>query len=51
VSRATLADIAAGLELTGHFLETRVLQPREQTMPDARQRLKDMILRRAAQAG
>ena len=41
-------DIADGLALTGHFLETRVLMPREEAMPEARQRFKDMIERRAA---
>ena len=45
---ATAADIAAGLELTGHFLETRVLIPREGTMPQARRRLAELIARRAA---
>lgn len=45
---ASDADVAAGLELTGHFLETRVLQPRGESMPDARLRLKDLIVRRAA---
>lgn len=43
-------DIAAGLALTGHFLETRVLMPREEAMPQARLRFKDMIERRAAAA-
>ena len=43
-------DIADGLALTGHFLETRVLMPREEAMPEARQRFKDMIVRRAAAA-
>ena len=43
-------DIAAGLALTGHFLETRVLMPREEAMPEARLRFKDMIERRAAAA-
>ena len=33
------ADVAAGLALTGHFLETRVLMPRGMGMPDARARL------------
>jgi len=45
---ATAADVAAGLELTGHFLETRVLIPREETMPQARRRLAELIARRAA---
>jgi DNA repair protein RecO (recombination protein O) len=45
---ATDVDVAAGLALTGHFLETRVLAPREQTLPEARLRLQDQIARRAA---
>ncbi len=45
---ATIADVAAGLDLTGHFLETRVLIPREATLPQARQRLGELIARRAA---
>jgi DNA repair protein RecO (recombination protein O) len=44
----TKADVAAGLELTGHFLETRVLIPREEAMPQARRRLAELIARRAA---
>jgi DNA repair protein RecO (recombination protein O) len=43
----TAADVAAGLELTGHFLETRVLIPREGAMPQARRRLAELIARRA----
>jgi DNA repair protein RecO (recombination protein O) len=45
---ATDADVVAGLVLTGHFLATRVLAPREQALPEARLRLKDQIERRAA---
>ncbi len=45
---ATISDVVAGLELTGHFLETRVLIPREDTMPQARRRLAELIARRAA---
>jgi len=45
---ATGEDIVAGLTLTGHFLHTRVLMPRKQTLPEARQRFKDLIERRAA---
>lgn len=41
----TKGDIAAGMKLSGHFLETRVLGPREQGMPDARSRLASMLLR------
>ncbi len=47
---ATIADVAAGLDLTGHFLETRVLIPREATLPQARLRLAELIARRAASA-
>jgi DNA repair protein RecO (recombination protein O) len=47
---ATAADVVAGLELTGHFLETRVLLPREETMPQARQRFAELMARRAAAA-
>lgn len=32
-------DIEAGFALTGHFLETRVLQPRGDELPDARARM------------
>jgi DNA repair protein RecO (recombination protein O) len=41
----TEADITAGLELTGHFLETRVLGPRGEAMPEARVRLRELIAR------
>jgi DNA repair protein RecO (recombination protein O) len=41
----TSGDIAAGLGLTGHFLNARVFQPRELTIPDARSRLVDLLLR------
>lgn len=44
----TLDDVVAGLTLTGHFLETRVLIPREQQMPVTRLRFKDLMERRAA---
>jgi DNA repair protein RecO (recombination protein O) len=39
----TQADIAAGFALTGHFLKTRVLEPRELMMPDARQRMVALV--------
>jgi len=32
-------DVRAGFALTGHFLEARVLRPRDMGMPDARGRL------------
>lgn len=35
----TNADVLAGLALTGHFLETRVLAPRGEKLPEARQRV------------
>jgi DNA repair protein RecO (recombination protein O) len=40
---ASSADIAAGLALSGHFLETRLLQPQGIAMPDARQRLVGLL--------
>lgn len=36
---ATKQDVLSGFKLTGHFLETRVLGPRGETMPDARDRV------------
>jgi len=45
----TLADVVAGLELTGHFIESRVLIPRGEPMPAARVRLAELMLRRAAE--
>jgi DNA repair protein RecO (recombination protein O) len=47
---ATLDDIIGGLNLTGHFIEARVLIPREEAMPAARVRFKDLMVRRAAEA-
>lgn len=41
----TPQDIAAGLQLTGFFLASRVLEPRELSVPDARQRLAHILLR------
>jgi len=35
----TPADVRAGFALTGHFLEARVLRPRNQAMPESRLRL------------
>jgi DNA repair protein RecO (recombination protein O) len=37
------ADIIAGLDLTGFFLERYVYVPHQQTLPDARQRLRALI--------
>jgi len=38
-------DVAAGFALTGHFLETRVLTPRDMTLPEARSRLLSYLRR------
>ena len=46
----TIEDVVDGLALTGHFLETRVLIPREEQLPAMRRRFKDLIERRAAAA-
>jgi DNA repair protein RecO (recombination protein O) len=43
----TPGDIAAGLALTSHFLLTRVLGPRERTMPETRTRLAGLVLRQS----
>ncbi|MFM9847766.1 MAG: DNA repair protein RecO [Hyphomicrobiaceae bacterium] len=42
----TRADVVAGFALTGHFLKTRVLEPRELAMPDARQRMVALVCSR-----
>ncbi|RTL73334.1 MAG: DNA repair protein RecO [Hyphomicrobiales bacterium] len=39
----TRADVVAGLELTGHFLDVRVTRPRALDMPEARARLKSAL--------
>lgn len=39
----TQADVAAGFRLTGHFLKTRVLDPRDQMLPDTRQRMVALV--------
>jgi DNA repair protein RecO (recombination protein O) len=41
----TCADVAAGFALTGHFLATRVLGPRDAAMPEGRQRMLDVLAR------
>ncbi len=46
--RAGPDDIRAGLKLTGHFLERHLLNPGGAEMPAARERLVDMLFRRAA---
>ncbi len=42
-SDVSSSDILTGLDLTQHFLETRVLRPREETLPEARGRLVSML--------
>jgi DNA repair protein RecO (recombination protein O) len=39
----TAADLTAGFALTAHFLEARVLQPRQLEIPEPRQRLAVML--------
>jgi DNA repair protein RecO (recombination protein O) len=46
---ATLKDISAGLQLTGHFLQRWVLQPCGKEIPFARQRLADLAGRKNSQ--
>ena len=41
------ADVQAGFALTGHFLEARVLRPRDMQMPDGRGRLMSYLGRNA----
>ncbi len=41
----TSRDVVDGLAMTGHFLETRVLQPRGEKLPDARQRVIALLQR------
>lgn len=41
----TPSDVAAGLALTQHFLQARVMAPRDMTLPDVRLRLGDLLLR------
>lgn len=45
------ADIRAGLELTGHFLERHVLGPQERDLPAARRRLLERWRRLATTSG
>ena len=42
-SGVTGRDVVDALRLTGYFLESRVLTPREQTMPDTRTRLAELL--------
>ena len=44
----TEQDLTAGFALTGHFLEARVLAPREMALPEARSRLLSYLRRPAA---
>lgn len=41
--KTTAADVAAGFALTGHFLERRVLGPRDLAMPEARRRMLEVL--------
>lgn len=41
----TKADLAAGLALTGHFLETRLYRPQGERLPEARSRLVSLLTR------
>lgn len=45
---ATDADVLAGLMLSEHFLMSRVLNPREEALPEARARFKELFARRVA---
>jgi DNA repair protein RecO (recombination protein O) len=47
---ATPQDVILGLTLTGHFLERHVLQPHGQTLPQSRERLIGLLVRRTAKA-
>jgi DNA repair protein RecO (recombination protein O) len=42
-ARATPADVCAGFTLTGYFLVTRVLAPRQEMMPEPRGRLLGLL--------
>jgi DNA repair protein RecO (recombination protein O) len=42
-ARVETEDIRDGFALTGYFLEDRVLNPRDETMPDVRGRMLDAI--------
>jgi DNA repair protein RecO (recombination protein O) len=41
----TARDVAAGFALTGYFLDSRVLAPRELSMPEARRRMVELVAR------
>ncbi|MET0569334.1 MAG: DNA repair protein RecO [Hyphomicrobiaceae bacterium] len=42
-TKTTAEDMAAGFALTGHFLETRVLGPRDLSMPETRHRMLEVL--------
>lgn len=42
-ARVTEGDIAAGLALTGHFIERRILWPADKQLPEARARLIEIL--------
>jgi DNA repair protein RecO (recombination protein O) len=44
-AEVTAGDVEAGFRLTGHFLQTRVLQPIDAGLPDPRQRLPALVRR------
>lgn len=41
-------DVASGFSLTGHFLQTRIMDAQDIKLPDARQRMIDRLARRRA---
>jgi len=43
----TPTDLAAGFALTGHFLDARVLAPRQAKLPEVRRRMIELALRHA----
>lgn len=51
--KAALApgDVAKGFALTGHFLETRVMQPRGEDMSEARARMIGLVHRSEGDLG
>lgn len=42
-SHVTSQDIAAGFDLTGHFLQSRVFAPRDAGLPEVRQRMASLV--------
>ncbi len=49
-TKTTTEDMVAGFALTGHFLETRVLGPRDLSMPETRHRMLEVLAKGAHQA-